>query len=434
MGSQTVTMITEQKGSIGTVGGNNQGLSTSKPLLQQLATISTVPPSQPIHQLSSLSTATVGSTETSTPVQQSLPDPFPAAGLGSQPPDDSIIEQKIASRNITDGPDSPILQETVVTSDLSDEPVQSTKLIQQLSLSRDTVGDEPLEQISDISNIVQLNQFDFADLIFPPCNSIKNPVNTNILWRIRDFGFPFDLDTLIFKVNGLQVEGNSEFVITIIVGGLELSFDPPTDFDFNSEVDVILEIQDTADPPNRIVYNCSWFTVPDTKIPIITLVSPECNATNVDRLAPVVFDVLDVGAGVDLASITLDVEGIPVCDGLTFDGITAAVSGTGFRGTYIHPNRPFRYQSNVTVAINARDLAEIPNSSFFVCSFNVEDSSPPDFINIVPRPCATFVDTRTGLSFEVYGNVDGVDISTLDVLVDNKTRKVVVQPRILRST
>jgi len=37
------------------------------------------------------------------------------------------------------------------------------------------------------------------------------------------------------------------------------------------------------------------------------------------------------------------------------------------------------------------------------------------------------------LSFEVYGNLDGVDISELEVRIDNKLRKVFVRPRILRS-
>jgi hypothetical protein len=42
------------------------------------------------------------------------------------------------------------------------------------------------------------------------------------------------------------------------------------------------------------------------------------------------------------------------------------------------------------------------------------------------------VDNTTGLTFEVYGASHGVDISTLEVRIDNKLRKVFVRPRILR--
>jgi hypothetical protein len=85
------------------------------------------------------------------------------------------------------------------------------------------------------------------------------------------------------------------------------------------------------------------------------------------------------------------------------------------------------------VAIEATDLAEPSNSAFFVCSFNTEESSVPEFMNFDPEPCETFVDNTTDLTFEVYGNVDGVDISTLEVRIDNSLRKVYVRPKILRS-
>jgi hypothetical protein len=142
--------------------------------------------------------------------------------------------------------------------------------------------------------------------------------------------------------------------------------------------------------------------------------------------------VSDLGTGVDQDSITLAIEGITVCSGLSFSPIST-VSGSGFRGTWTHADDPFRFGSSVSVAIEATDLSPLENSSLFVCCFDVEQSNVPEFINFIPEPCDTFVDNQTGLTFEVYGDVDGVDITTLEVRVDNKLRKVVVRPRILRS-
>jgi hypothetical protein len=152
----------------------------------------------------------------------------------------------------------------------------------------------------------------------------------------------------------------------------------------------------------------------------------------VDVLEPIVFSVIDVGDGVDQDSIKFSLEGIPVCSGLEFESITTA-SGNGFTVTYTHPDDPFRHDSNVSVSVEATDLSPLENTALFVCCFGTEESSVPDFINWDPAQCKTFVDNRTGLSFEVYGNLDGIDISELEVRIDNKLRKVFVRPRILRS-
>ena len=412
----------------------------SKPIQQQSFTLSTVnEQSKPIEQVLEL----IITEDQSAPIEQLGDFQFPATdGLSSIPPNDSIIEQRETRRSTVDNPDTPIEQVVFVTGDLRDSPPSpgTSLVVEQFDTNRISGQDAPVQQEPSLTGKVDLNLFDFAESIFPPCNSIKNPVNTNILWRIQDNGFSFDLDTLIFKVDGIEVQDSSSFVVTSIdsippsTGGLQFDYNPPVDFAFNFKVHIQLDITDTKTPiPNRILYNCSWFTTPDTKAPVISLVSPQCNETDVGVVEPIVFDVLDVGKGVDQSTISVSVEGVTVCSGVSFTSITSTVAGTGFRGTYVHPLKPFRYDSRVSVAIDATDLAETPNSTFFVCCFDVEESNPPEFINIVPEKCATFVDSHTGLKFEVYGDVAGVDISTLEVFIDEKARKVIVKPRIFRS-
>jgi hypothetical protein len=348
-----------------------------------------------------------------------------------QPPDDAIIEQKKPVRNTQENPDTPIEQVIFVTANLR-ETSNPSQPIEQRLLRRDAQGDEPIEQVAKETNTLQLTQFDFAELIFPPCGSIKNPVTTNILWRIKDFGFPFDVETLIFIVDGTPVQDTSDFTITPIINGLQLDYNPPVPFDFDVDVELQAYISDNAVPPNNFAYHCIWHTVEDNRPPLITLISPECDETNVDVREPVVFSVFDSGEGVEQDSVVLSIEGIPVCSGLTFEAITTN-SGSGFKVTWDHPQDPFRFDANISVAIEATDLAEPSNSAFFVCSFNTEESSVPEFMNFDPAPCETFVDNTTDLTFEVYGNVDGVDISTLEVRIDNSLRKVYVRPKILRS-
>ncbi len=422
MGQDTLTAIVEQRGQVST---NPGGLvpDTSRPIEQLDATPSTASPSQPVQQLSAFKTATDGGNELSRPIEQQDADDF---NILATNPDDCFIEQKGILTTDSDGDNTIIQQLEFVTA------AANTKPIEQFILARNSGTDQPLQQELEETLSIQLTQFDFAELVFPPCNSIKNPVTTNILWRIKDFGFLFDVETLIFIVNGVQVQDTSEFTVTAIVNGLQLDYDPPVNFDFDSTVQILLTISDNAVPPNDFAYNCLWDTVADSRPPVLALISPACDSTAVSVTAPVVFTVFDVGNGVAQESIQLSIEGLPVCNGLTFAPLTT-ISGNGFTGTWVHTDDPFRFSSSVNVSIEATDLSPLENSSLFICCFQTEESTAPDFVSFDPEPCNTFADNATSLCFEVYGNMDGVDISTLEVRIDNKLRKVFVRPRILRS-
>ncbi len=264
------------------------------------------------------------------------------------------------------------------------------------------------------------------------------------MWRIRDFGFPFDVDSLIFTVEGIEVQDRSEFVVTNLPNGIQIFYDPPQNFAFDKQVVETITISDTAGPPNTFFLRCIWRTVPDVRPPIFRNISPACNSTDVSVTAPITFDVLDLGEGVDPDSINLLVEGITVCSGVTLEpitdqefvtisGVAEAVQATGYHVEYQHRDAPFRFESEVTIALQATDLASEPNTALFICCFATEESTEPLFVGPEPEPCDSFVDNRTGLYFEVYGVDHGIDISTLEVRVDNKLRKVFVRPRILRT-
>jgi len=423
MGREILSAMIEQKGSVST---NDDNPSTSRPI-QQIDTVLTS--SQPVQQLSELSTAEYASSSISRPVEQRSGASFNEAELAD---DDCFIEQVRSERNTDENPDTPIEQVVFVTANLRDAVIGQSQLVEQRIVSRDTVGDEPIEQVSKKTNQITVTQYDFLELVFPPCGSIKNPITTSILWRIKDFGSEFDVETLVFIVNGVEVQDTAEFTVTPIVGGLQLEYDPPGIFDYDSLVQIQLFISDNADPPNEFYYRCEWQTVADSRPPVIDLISPACNSTGVDVKEPVVVQIIDVGDGVDLDSVVLSIEGLPVCSGLSFDSITTA-SGNGYTVTWTHDEEPFRYDANITVSVEATDLSPLENSGFFVCSFDTETSSLPEFSNFDPEACETNVDNATGLTFEIYGDIDGVDITTLEVRIDNKLRKVYVRPRVLRS-
>ena len=354
---------------------------------------------------------------TSRPIEQLEPAQFSPT---SPPRQAAIIEQKEEVLNAASS--QPVEQKEFVT---------SSSPVEQKSVSSNVATSKPIEQQVLPENNIDVEQFDFIDLIFPDCGSIKNPIDTNILWRIRDFGSALNASTIVFKVEGVEVQDTPEFEVTSFAGGLQLDYNPPANFEFNILVTVTLSIQDIAEPPNTFEFLCSWQTVPDVRGPVFSEIAPACDSTDVSVLAPVSFEVFDVGNGVDPDSITVSLEGIIVCSGITLDPFST-VSGSGFTVTYDHLDSPFRFESEVTLALQASDIADPPNSTLFICCFNTEVSQSPTFVSFDPLECETFVDNATGLSFEIYGAAHGVDVSTLEVRIDNKLRKVSVRPRLLR--
>jgi len=439
MGSEIVQAVVQQIGRIIT-NPNAIAPDVSRPI-EQIAVDPFVRSFQPLEQRGVLEFAEgipAGSPGTTPAIIEQRGVRTFAGGAAVEGADGSVLQQFILAsepqKSEASSYEGPIEQLEFTTADLrGDGGPDVSNPIQQFILSNTVSRSNPVEQVANVTNTASITQFDFIELIFPVCNSTKVPVTTDILWRIKDFGFPFNIETLIFKVNGVPVQDTSNFSITAIAGGLQLDFDPPDDFGFSEEVEVFLDIEDTAVPPNAFIFRCKWTTVPDTRAPIITNVEPECDSTDVDVRAPVEFDVLDVGAGVDQTTIRLTIEGVTVCSGVSFEPITVSGSGSGFHVTFDHLDDPFRFESFVTIGVEATDLSPQRNSSLFVCCFQTEQSEIPTFINFNPDPCESFVDNTTGLTFEVYGVEDGIDISTLEVRVDNGLRRVFVRPRVLRS-
>lgn len=449
MGSEILKAVSEQKGSVST---NPVGLSPSpsRPIEQVQAGASTNNgTSRPIQQRLTLKTAPSGHDdgEYTTPIEQ-VPNAKFGVKDGVEPTD--VIEQFVlvtanyVGSPFYEGQKTPIQQIEFSTEVFSGATNTSNLVQQQITKTSGSSTSRPVQLFPRIQNTIQITQFDFVDSIFPACNSIKNAVSTNILWRIKDFGFPFDVPSLIFTVKGIEVQDTPEFVVTNLPTGLQIFYDPPSNFDFEEQVTCFLSIDDTAVPANTFNLRCTWETVADVRPPFFRNISPACSSTGVSVLAPISFNVLDFGEGVDPDSIRLSVEGVTVCSGLTLDpivdqdfttisGIPVGAEATGYLVTYEHPFDPWRYGSNVTISMEASDLSALRNRVLFVCAFDVEESQPPVFINTKPEPCESFIDNRSGLSFEVYGVEHGIDISTLEVRVDNKLRKVFVRPKILRT-
>jgi hypothetical protein len=74
----------------------------------------------------------------------------------------------------------------------------------------------------------------------PAPYSIRNVPFTNIWVRLQNPGVPLNLDTLVYKING--VDRTSEVQITLVPGGMELFYNPSENFPLNSRVSVYIYV------------------------------------------------------------------------------------------------------------------------------------------------------------------------------------------------
>ena len=77
--------------------------------------------------------------------------------------------------------------------------------------------------------------------------------DTNISFTMSDNASGIDDATLLFEVNGVDMAGAAETTITGPAGQRQVSYDPPTDFDFLDKVTVNLQVSDVGGNESALV-------------------------------------------------------------------------------------------------------------------------------------------------------------------------------------
>ncbi len=129
-------------------------------------------------------------------------------------------------------------------------------------------------------------------------------------------------------------------------------------------------------PGPMIVLKRNGNTLPDNTDPIITALDPISGAINVDVDQSIVAKVSDIGSGVDIANISMTVDGNSVTPQIT--GFSNEYTLTYKQGT------PLPYSTVILVNVIACDLAATPNCTVASYSFTTEepDTTPPQITDI----------------------------------------------------
>jgi len=283
----------------------------------------------------------------------------------------------------------------------------------------------PVDQLPLEEDITTIDQFNFLIFALPLPNSVKNPVNTDILIRIVGFGAtPLDPSTLLFEVNGIDV--TSSIIITPFAGGLELFYDPAVDFPYSSIVNVKLSIDDEDVPPRTIGTSYNFFIVNDTNKPFIEEFYPPDDS--IDNLpdTEVYVIIKDLETGIDLDSIDLYIEGILVDSTLTE---LSVASGYAVKASYL-PSEPFFYSSRVSASVKVED--NDGNRFIGVWSFSIKPSQGVLFIKVDPESCQELVPVDSQVCIEAFGLDDGIELDSFNLDIEGEEVVYILQPKVYR--
>ena len=315
----------------------------------------------------------------------------------------------------------PMVQFADLESEISIVQRDQSGLTQLTQIDR-VISTKPLVQQIGISDITQVQQFQFLIFAIPQPFSIKNPVDTDITVRIVGFGtLSLIPSSLVFKVNGVDVASTVQ--ITAFPGGLELFYNPPVDFPYGSTVTVEIFILDDDVPPNLISTIYTFETVDDFKDPVAVELFPPNLSINNPSTTEVYAVIRDNETGVDLSSIEFFVNGIQVTP-------TIEENIPGFFKVIYQSPVPYIFESTVSASIKVSDNAS--NVIIFPWNFSIEDSSGIFFTNHDPEDCDVLVPISKDVCLEAFGREQGIHIGSATFVVNGKEVVFALVPKVYR--
>jgi hypothetical protein len=284
-----------------------------------------------------------------------------------------------------------------------------------------------------ISTSTIVDIFLFLSYFKPNPFSDRNTIDSIIDFYIYPSSYSLDIDTL--HVNVLEINNDINYVsgwmdivndgsLTLIdIGGkyaIRFTYSKPTDYYYNSTIYCIITIYDKAPIPNKYRYECYFKIIPDYKKPTVVATSPECDSYGVDKDVDICVIIDDEGSGVDINTIHMYVDGIPVY-------FTVYTVGNGIAIMY-NNNLGFFPGSFVTYTIVAADNEG--NKLRKSCMFNVKGSNAPEIV--VEPICGGVVDNRFSFYFDVFDKGSGVKYDEVELILHNKLAQFTSKPILYR--
>jgi len=202
----------------------------------------------------------------------------------------------------------------------------------------------------------------------PAIGAVNQPVGTNVVFRIKDYknqagiipGLGVDINTVVVVVDGITytAAGPNFFTYAGTPENYLITIDPAVDFPPAYTVNVSVDGADLHAPAANVMptHNYSFMTS-DVNAPYIDNEDPAPDDVSVSANSNVVFQIHDVGAGVDLNSLVVQVAGVTyTMAGPNIFTVNALSAPNDYEIT-IDPIADFGGGQAVLVVIDADDLS-----------------------------------------------------------------------------
>ncbi len=200
---------------------------------------------------------------------------------------------------------------------------------------------------------------------------------------------------------------NGEDVAFTITNDTVFTYSHHVPFAYKSRVNVSFVIDDIAGNPERVDYGFNTGQVPvDLTPPIIEIVRPDSNETDVSISTDIVLTAVDPETYINSDSIKLWIDGDLVLHKFSNDTVS------------FKPDSLFEYNKNVRVKLWVKNNANLPAGVSY--AFTTEHDAVPPLIEVLwPVPFSTGVAVDTSVAIRVSDAGSGLNIISATMLIDS---------------
>ncbi len=248
------------------------------------------------------------------------------------------------------------------------------------------------------------------DTLSPANNAVSVPITASISFNIWDTESGVSADTLIVKVNTIDVSGGT--VRTGDASSYNISYTPSATFNYGETVTVDISIKDVSENTQTFTY--TFTTEMDTAAPSINSLFPTMNAVNVPTNSVISFMLEDqqTGISINTLQVTLNINTVPVSFTLT----SSNSSISSYRVT-CSTATDFAYGDIVSIDMAVSDVSG--NKTVFGYTFSIhQDNTAPQVLAVTPLSGAADVPTDTMISFTLSDTETGVSIDTIAITLN----------------
>lgn len=268
--------------------------------------------------------------------------------------------------------------------------------------------------------IVSLNLFadtdpPYVEPLYPTAEATGIPVDSDVTFHIFDDNDGVDISSVIVNVNGVNYSNTSGFFYySGTVNDYIVTINPPVNFQFGQTVTIQITAEDLENPPNIMPnFSYSFQCIDDLQPPYVGNLDPDPDSINNPVDTDVTFYLYDSGLGVNISSVIVNIEGVDYThndDNFTYSGTPNNYS------VIIDIPINFEFGQIVSVMIDASDLNGMIMSTFQYSFHILDDLQPPFTGEWQPAPNSINNPIDTNVAFNIYDNIQGVDIAS--VIVD----------------